>query len=559
MSFAISSTGNFSNNSNASNFSVTGQVCDLLNGIVFPGKVTIAGERIVRVEKLKSAPDRLLAPGFIDSHIHIESSLLVPAEFARLAVIHGTIGCLADPHEIANVVGVNGVNFMIDNGKSVPFYFGWGVPSCVPATPFERAGAVLGVPEVSKLLESDDILFLAEMMNYPGVIQGDEVVNGKLNAAKRLGKPIDGHAPGLRGRQLQNYIQAGISTDHESTTFDEALEKIELGMKILIREGSAAKNFTDLQPLLKIHPERCMFASDDLHAGDLLKGHINLLAKRALDAGVPLIDVLRCASLNPKKHYGLRCGMLQVGDYADFIVITNEKDFEIEATFIKGEKVASEGRSRIGTQKCCQINNFCCDRLTEFDLQVRRETPEMRVIKLVPGQLLTEEKVVAVASEDKYVATDVDNDVLKLVVYNRYLPKSKPAVAFVQGFGLKRGAFASSVAHDSHNIIAVGVADDDLCRAIDCVINARGGLAVVEGKESLVLPLPIAGLMSDEKGDVVSRVEHDLHAALTELGVSIGSPFTLLSFLALTVIPQLKLSDQGLFDVDRFAFVPLFV
>ena len=539
-------------------FTITGQIVDIINGNIFPGKIVIESGLIKSIDYLASAPSRLICPGLVDAHVHVESSLLVPSEFARVALCHGTIASVADPHEIANVLGIKGVKFMLENGSITPFYFCWGAPSCVPATDFETAGGELGLKEIEELLGLSQVGFLAEMMNFPGVITRDKLVLEKIALAKALDKPIDGHAPLLRGDELSAYIRAGISTDHESTSLEEAREKIEKGMKILIREGSAAKNFETLKPLLLEVPEMCMFSTDDAHPSAFLRGHINQLVRRACDFGVPFLTALRVASLNPIMHYKLNCGLLRLGDRADFIVVPDPSSMEVEATFIKGREVASDGFSKLTHVPVSPINNFSRCEINERELHLAAAEGELRVIRVNDGELITGEELVTPAIEDGLVMPDLENDVLKLVVVNRYQAIGKPAVSFVRGFGLKKGAIASSVCHDSHNIIAVGTSDRELLHAINTIIKHRGGLVLVEGKETVVLPLPVAGLMSIYPAEEVERIESELNAAARELGTTLTAPFTTLSFLSLLVIPKLKLSDRGLFDGESFKFVSQF-
>lgn len=522
------------------------------------GTLTMSGGKIVSLidegEEESALP--YVLPGFIDSHVHIESSLLVPSEFARLAVVHGTVGTISDPHEIANVCGIKGVEYMIENSRTVPFKFHFGAPSCVPATTFETAGARLGIDEVETLLNSPDIFYLSEMMNFPGVLNRDEEVMQKIAAARQAGKPVDGHAPGLRGQDAQKYIEAGISTDHECFTIEEALNKLEFGMKILIREGSAAKNFDALIPLLKDHAENIMFCSDDKHPDSLLEGHINQLCARAVAAGYDVFKVLLAACINPVRHYNMNIGLMQEGDPADFIVVKDLRAFEVLATFIGGTKVAEYGKSLLTPLKTGIINHFSCEPVSAEDLIVEgRIGQKVPVIVALDGQLITLREEVSLPAHNNNLQSDLQQDIIKIVVYNRY-SQAKPAVAFVKNFGIRNGAIAGSIAHDSHNIIAAGVTDEDLCRAINLVVEAKGGIACVGDKNQMIIPLPVAGLMSNEDG---YRIAQDYIAidkmAKEELGSTLASPFMTLSFMALLVIPSLKLSDKGLFDGDLFRLI----
>ena len=537
-------------------FTLSGQIVDLVQSRIFPGKVTVSDGKIAEITELPSAENRYIMPGFIDAHIHIESSMVPPSEFARMAVPHGTVATVSDPHEIANVMGVEGIDYMIKSGKRGHFKFYFGAPSCVPATPFETSGSVLNADIIEQLMARDDIYDLAEMMNYPGVLADVTDVTRKLESAQRHGKPIDGHAPMVTGDDIKKYIHAGISTDHECYALEDAVEKIKLGMKILIREGSAAKNFDALIPLMAQYPEMLMFCSDDKHPNDLIKGHINLLVKRALQKGYKLMNVLRAASLNAARHYRLDVGMLQQGDDADFIVVDNLNDLNVLQTYVKGRLVAENGVSLMPRRKEEACNNFHAEPITATDLRVSDEGKHIKVIASMDGNLITNTIVATPKVVDGNIVSDTTRDILKAVVFNRY-GKAKPAIGFINHFGLKRGAIATSVAHDSHNIVAVGCSDEDIARAINMLVLTKGGMVACSETEFALLPLPVAGLMSLEEG---SRVAEDYERAdklAHEFGCTLYSPFMTLSFMALLVIPELKLSDKGLFDVTQFGFTSL--
>jgi adenine deaminase len=543
-----------------SSFLVTGNLVDIARERIFPAAIKVQDGKIHSIEEIPASSveaNRFILPGFIDSHVHIESSMLVPSEFARLAVVHGTIGTISDPHEIANVCGMKGVEYMIENGKTVPFKFNFGAPSCVPATTFETAGATLDADDVEKLLQRNDIRYLSEMMNFPGVLFQDEEVMKKIKAAHRLGKPVDGHAPGLRGKEAKQYIDAGISTDHECFTAEEALDKIQLGMNILIREGSAAKNFEALIGLLNDHPDQIMFCSDDKHPDSLVLGHINQLCERAIAKGIDLFKVLTAACINPVKHYNLDCGLLEPGDHADFIVISDLQKFTVIQTYIDGQLVAENGKSLIQQQKAGTINNFSCDLLKpeDFAMPVADDTKQtIPVIEALDGQLITNRLELTGKIQDGHWVSDPANDILKIVVVNRY-SNAPVAKSFIRNIGLKTGALASSVAHDSHNIVAVGTDDESLCQAVNLVIKKEGGVSAVGNSKEMILGLPVAGLMSTNDGYEVATAYTAIDQFSKELGSTLGSPFMTLSFMALLVIPHLKLSDKGLFDGDKFAFV----
>ncbi|WP_167631404.1 adenine deaminase [Mariprofundus ferrooxydans] len=537
---------------------IRGQVVDLVAGRIFPGSIEVVDGRINAVNHSDSAPDQYIVPGLVDAHIHIESSMLPPSEFARLASAHGTVATVSDPHEIANVMGVEGIRFMIENGGKVPLKFYFGAPSCVPATGFETAGASLPADAITRLLQQPEISFLSEMMNYPGVIAGDDEVMKKIRLAQQHHKPVDGHAPGLRGEAAAAYAQAGITTDHECITIEEARGKIALGMHILIREGSAAKNFAALAPLITEHPASCMFCSDDLHPDDLVRGHINLLVSRAIKLGYDPVAVLRCASLNPVRHYKLDVGMLQPGDAADFLLVDNLHDFHIHSTWINGIMVAEHGRSLIPRCHPLPINRFGTSAKSPTDFRVPAAGSTIRVIDAAENQLVTGSAIATARIADHAVVADTDRDLLKIAVVNRYRDAT-PATAFIRGFGLQRGAIASSVAHDSHNIIAVGTSDEQICRAVNLLIAEQGGISATCADESMLVPLPIAGLMSDQDGYQLAQHYADINRFVRQLGGPMQAPFMTLSFMALLVIPSLKLSDQGLFDGETFSFTSLFI
>ncbi len=534
---------------------IKGQLVDIHKREIFPAEIIIVGGKIISIARIASADNRFILPGFIDAHIHIESSMLIPSEFARLAVLQGTVATVSDPHEIANVMGVEGVEYMIDNGNKVPFYFNFGAPSCVPATSFETAGAILDSAVVERLLQRDDIKYLTEMMNWPGVLFDDEEVKNKIAFAHKLNKPVDGHAPGLIGEQALKYIRAGISTDHECFTYKEGKFKVEQGMKILIREGSAAKNFQALIPLLKEFPELIMFCSDDKHPNDLVVGHINDLVSRAVKNDFDLFDVLRAACLNAHTHYKLEHGLLREGDNADFIVVNDLNDFKVHQTFIRGKLVAENGKTFIESINEKIINNFYCTEKKPNDFKLKKnEYQNIRVIEALEGQLITNELMLLAKVEDGFLVSDVERDILKLTVVNRYRDVH-PSIAFIKNFGLKHGAIASCVGHDSHNIICVGVDDESICRAVNLIIKEKGGLSATNGINDAVLPLPVAGIMANVDAYEVADNYSSIDAFAKQLGTRLQAPYMTLSFMALLVIPDLKLSDKGLFSGKKFEFV----
>ena len=537
---------------------VSGQIVDVINKTIIKGIIQIEGDKIISIIPTDDVENQFIIPGLIDAHIHIESSMMLPSEFARYSVTHGTVACVCDPHEIANVSGVDGIDYMINNANHSPMKFYFGAPSCVPSTAFETAGAILDAPAVEKLLKRDDIYFLAEMMNYPGVIHKNKEVYSKLHAAQVIGKPIDGHAPGLMGDDLKAYAAGGITTDHECMTLAEAKEKMALGMKVLIREGSAAKNFDDLLPLMTDYAGNIMFCSDDKHPDDLLKnGHIDALVRRAVAKGYDPMDILSVCSLNPIAHYKLDIGLLQVNDYADFVVVDNLSNFEIKATYIRGEKVAENGLTCYPRFEPTElINHFNARKITEDQLIVRSTGEYLKVIIVDDGQLLTQSMLYQPKMENDNVVSDIENDILKLVVYNRYQP-STPSVAFIKNIGLKRGALASTVSHDSHNIVAVGTSDAEITMAINKIIDSKGGILASEGDRTCLLSLPVGGLMSELEGALIAEKYEEVDAMAKELGSTLRAPFMTVAFMSLLVIPELKLGDVGLFDGKLFAFTDL--
>ncbi|MCU7617123.1 adenine deaminase [Chryseobacterium sp. PBS4-4] len=539
-------------------FTVKANLIDIISKETYPAEIIISDKKIASIKRIEESLDTYILPGFIDAHVHIESSMLVPSEFARIAVKHGTVGTISDPHEIANVLGIEGVDYMIANAETVPFHFYFGAPSCVPATNFETAGAVIDSQDIDQLFSRKEIVYLAEMMNFPGVIYNEDEVLRKIAFAKKHKKPIDGHAPGLMGEGMKTYFDAGISTDHECFGHTEALEKLKHGVKIMIREGSAAKNFNTLIPLLKDFPEQIMFCCDDKHPDNLIESHINDHVKRALKEGHNLYDVLRAASYNVVNHYNLPIGLLQIGDNADFIEIDNTDDFTIIKTYINGEMVAENGKSFIQSVEAPIVNNFNCNLKQPSDFKLKSEGGKIRVIEALDGQLITHEIQADTLIINGFAESNIEADILKIAVVNRY-SDAPVAVAFIKNFGLKSGAIASCVAHDCHNIVVVGKDDADICKAVNAVIKAKGGISLATETEELVLELPIAGIMTNLPAEKVAELYIKLDRRAKELGSKLRAPYMSLSFMALLVIPELKLSDKGLFNGKSFEFTDVFV
>ncbi|WP_430811413.1 MULTISPECIES: adenine deaminase [unclassified Carboxylicivirga] len=540
---------------------IEGNIVDVHQRDIYPAAVHIEEGRIVKIIRTSKEYKNFILPGLVDSHVHIESSMLIPSRFAALVVPRGTVAIVSDPHEIANVNGVGGVEYMMRDAEKVPLKCFFGVPSCVPATDFETSGGRIEPADVEYLLKGG-ACFLAEMMNFPGVVHGDSVVKAKLDLAKQFRVPIDGHAPGLLGDDLKSYAQAGITTDHESATLEEAQEKIALGIKTQIREGSAARNFEALHPLIQSQPYDTMLCTDDSHPDLILdQGHIDRLIRLGLSKGYSIFDLYQAAVLNPVAHYNLPVGLLQEGDPADFIVVDTLEDFRVLSTYIDGKKVAEHGEANFNLPAVEPINNFNCTLPLAQDLQIiaPKDNPQVQILVAEDGDLLTDAEIWKPKIRmGEVILADPEQDIAKIIVLNRY-KKAAPVVGFIKNFGLKKGAFAGSVAHDSHNIVAIGVDDDSLLRVIAAVINAQGGIAAANQQDEMLLELPIAGLMSASDGNLVAERYKELNAFVREMGCTLKAPFMTMAFMSLLVIPTLKIGDQGLFDVSTFKFTSLFI
>ncbi|MBN1989035.1 MAG: adenine deaminase [Bacteroidales bacterium] len=538
-------------------FSVRGVVVDLVHEKLIPGEVFVVNGKVDSIVEDSSVDGPFLLPGFVDSHVHVESSMLSPEAFARAAVKHGTIAVVADPHEIANVAAVAGIDYMVESAKRVPFHFFFGVPSCVPASPMDVCHAALNADIVDALIQRNDMFFLGEMMNFPGVVNGDPDVLSKIESALKQGKPVDGHAPGLVGQQMVDYFAAGISTDHECFEIGEARKKIAQGAKILIREGSAAKNFEALIPLVSENPDMVMFCTDDCHPDDLLLGHINKSVKRAVKEGYSVFDILRIACVNPVKHYNLPVGLLQQNDSADFIVVDNLANFTVSAVYIKGEKVYSEGSVLFSASKPkVPLYNF---RTTwDFDLKVKREPKMVRVIGVIPGELITESLQFKPWGSGTFIEADTSTDIVKIVLLNRY-SEEPPSVGFIKGLGIQHGAFGLSVAHDSHHVIVAGTNDSDIRACLQFIVENRGGICACSKGDLVGATLPLFGLMSNKFAEDIAAEYKAVNSAVHSMGSTLHAPFMTLSFMALSVIPSLKINHLGLFDVDTFSVTNIFV
>ncbi|MCB0333254.1 MAG: adenine deaminase [Bdellovibrionales bacterium] len=546
-------------------YTLEGRIVDVVHQRILEGSVILQDGIITKIQEHPTSETSYLLPGFVDAHIHIESSLLVPTEFARLAVQHGTVATVSDPHEIGNVLGIEGVLYMLENAAHTPLKFLFGAPSCVPATcpEFETSGSTIDADGVTQLLARTDIGYLAEVMNFPGVLHGDEQVHKKIKAALTARKPIDGHFPGGKGLDAKHYIEAGnpggvvISTDHECFTLEEALDKLSFGMKILIREGSAAKNLEALHMLFShTSPENIMLCSDDRHPDTLSEGHMNRLVQVLIQKGHSPLSVITSATKTPVDHYGMNVGLLQIGDPADCIRIRDLKDIEVLETYIDGERVYGDSRCTLPSFPVPLVNAFHRSPIQAEDLLVHAQGEEIRAIKIIDGELITKEERVHAFIQNGCYESDISKDLVKLVVVNRY-SDTPISVAFATGTKLQTGAIASSVGHDCHNIIALGTNDEDLTNAINTIIAHKGGLSLSSGAKQEILPLPVAGIMSDQPAEEVAHRYTALDTQAKELGTTLRAPYMSLSFLALLVIPELKLSDKGLFDGKRFEFVSL--
>lgn len=534
---------------------IEGNIVDIYNRNIFPGIVSIEDGRIIAIARSTKQYDRYILPGFIDAHVHIESSMLVPAEFSELVIQKGTVAVVNDPHEIANVLGKEGIYFMLENSRSSLIKIFFTIPSCVPATDYDFSGSRLSVDDIKELLKSGRFVGLSEMMNVPGVLKHCPEVMRKIEIVRKQQLPIDGHAPGVRGMNLLKYVQAGISTDHECVDLEEALEKLNAGLKILIREGSAAKNYNALKSLISSHTDQVMFCTDDSHPDDIIRmGHIDKIVKRAVYDGFELFDILKVACINPVEHYHLPVGTLRINDPADFIIVRDLKSFDVLSVYLSGEDKFRyvKNRQKSFTSAVC-LNNFSRTPILPSDL--KKNAGERNLcIGVKNGEIVTTKEFFQLSAPKQDFQSDTDKDILKIVYLNRY-QNTPPQIAYIRGIGLKEGAFATSISHDSHNIIAVGCSDLELTSAINAVIAGKGGLSVA-GKDGIsVLPLPVAGIMTDKRGMEVAEIWERMMEKLHRMGCCLDSPFMTLSFMSLIVIPELKIGERGLFDYNKFDFI----
>lgn len=543
-------------------FEIEANYIDIFNKEIYPASITIENGYIVSIKKIDAILKEYVLPGFIDAHIHIESSFLIPSNFAHLVVQHGTVATISDPHEIANVNGIDGINFMINNSKKTEFKFFFGAPSCVPAlsSEFETSGYVLDDQDVDKLMKSNDIYYLSEVMDFKGVINKDVRIINKINSALKRNKVVDGHAPGLSPYLTLKYVSSGISTDHECSTIEDARYKLSLGMKIIIREGSAAKNFESLHPLIsecsKEYCDSLMFCFDDAHPNDILHGHINSIVARAIEYGHNFFDVLKIACINPVLHYKIPVGLLRTGDPADFIITKDIKTFKIDKTYINGKLVFNDGISHIPLISEIPINNFNCEQKSILDFKFSTKNRMIPIINCINNQIITYKTMIDSNLLAPDFQSNIAKDILKIAVINRYENNSKISIGFIKNFGIRKGAIGSTVAHDSHNIIVVGTNDEYLCKATNIIIENKGGLCALNNEKTIIIKLPISGLMSALSAkEIASQYVKLNDFCKNVLGSQLDDPLMTLSFMSLTVVPHLKINDKGLFDVDSFCFL----
>lgn len=547
---------------------IHGNLVNVYSGEVYEAYVGLQGPRVKYVHrhskrggKYLDVYPRYILPGLIDAHIHIESSMLTPTRFAEAAVPRGTTCVICDPHEIANVLGIDGVRYMIKTSSKTPLRFYYMIPSCVPASKLETTGGIIGIRETTELKNEPGVLGLGEVMNFPGVVGGDKELMSKIALFRDMA--VDGHSPGLRGEELCKYVSAGISSDHECTDKDEALEKLSLGMRIMIREGTASKDMHRLIGAVnEANSRRFMMVSDDLGPDDLVKnGHVDRLLRRAVEEGLDPVNAVRLVTSNPAEYFGLKLlGGVAPGKLGDLVVVEDLESFRVSMVLINGRLVAKDGKALFPQKTASRIGSPMNFTLSPGSLAIGSPSPEakVRVIEVYDGSLYTSEKVIKMRPKNGFIASSPDRDILKVCVVERYRSTGNVGVGFVRGFGLKRGALASSIAHDSHNIVAVGVRDKDIHRAGNAIKKLGGGIAAV-GDSISALSLPVAGLMTDDLPERVAENLVEVNRVAEDLGCPLSSPFSTLSFIALAVIPELKLTDMGLVDVRQSKLVNLIV
>ncbi len=532
---------------------ISGNIVDVVNKLIYKGEIYFT-DKIEKIIKTNKVDNQYILPGLINSHVHIESSMLSPMEFSNQVVKHGTVAVITDPHEITNILGINGINYMIENSKNAPIKIFYGAPSCVPATTFESSGASLNSKQIDVLFKKNKVHFLSEMMNFPGVIYNDKEVHNKLKVAQKYNKPIDGHAPGLVGKDLEKYVNSGVSTDHECFNLNEALEKIKYGMKVQIREGSAAKNFDSLYSLIDSHNEMVMICTDDSHPDDLINGHINSIIQKAFNKNLNYFNVLRTCTLNPIKHYNIPVGLLQQGDFADFVICKNKHYNEIDSVFING---INKTKNISLNKKGASPNNFNANKISLSDIKLNINGNYCNVISVIEGELITKKE--RIKCSEIFDNNNLKNTYNKIIVLNRYNNNAKPAIGIIKNFNIINGAIASTISHDSHNLICIGKNDTDIVNAINLLVKSKGGISACFNSEKLILPLEIGGIMTNKPAlEVAKKYKEISDFSKFILGSTLKAPFMTMSFMSLLVIPELKISDKGLFDIKKLKFVELF-
>ncbi len=533
---------------------IKGNILNIYTDEIYPGEIEIEKGVIQSIREVSSFFNEIIVPGFIDSHIHIESSKLTPSRFAEIALKHGTTSVVADPHEIANVMGLEGIEYMLNDARNSPLKFNFAAPSCVPTTEYETAGATIDSNVIDDLLRKDEFVSLGEVMDYNGVIEGKEDLIAKIESAKKHKKPIDGHAPLVTGEDLQKYVKYGIDTDHECTSKREAAEKRRMGVKIMIREGSESHMLEEL-----LHSDADFIVSDDICAEDLIDGHIDKLLRKAVSLGMDAFEALKLVTINPAKHYNLNVGSITPGKQADLVFIDNLEDFNVKRVIVDGNTIYKKQKLlyRANPMPVKTTLKITPKTAEDFDVKAQDENHKsatVNVINVEDNTIISSHDTAKLSIDRNTVIPSVFEDILKISVIERY-GGNTIANGFVHGFNIKNGAIASSVSHDSHNIIAVGTNSQYIAEATNKIIENKGGLVAMSNKEMIDLPLPIAGLMSDKSANVVSKVSSSLNELVSSMGCTLSSPYTTLSFLALPVVPSIKITNKGLFDVDANKFI----
>lgn len=533
---------------------IKGNILNVFTDEIYPGEIKINNGIIESIREVDQYFPDIIVPGFIDSHIHIESSRLTPSRFAEVALRHGTTAVVCDPHEIGNVMGLEGIEYMVNDAKYAPLKFFFTAPSCVPATNYETNGATISADIIDSLLRRDEFVALSEVMNYTGVVNGDKDLIDKINVAKKYNKKIDGHAPLLTGPDLQKYVKYGISTEHECVTKAEALEKKRLGLKIMIREGSESHMLEKL-----VNTPTDFIVTDDLEPDDLVKGHMNIRLRKAVDLGMDPFEAIRKVTLNPAEHYGLNCGSISPGKSADLVFIDNLDDFRVKRVVVNGNTIFKKQKllyraKPLPLDSTLHINHKNAE---DFDLKANnpnKKSANVNVIRVIPESIVTKKSTAKLTIDRGKIIPSVFEDILKISVVERY-GGNTISNAFISGFGLKNGAIASSVSHDSHNLIVIGTNSEYMAEATNKIIDNNGGIVAISNQEQIELPLPIAGLMSDRSVLEVAKQTEALNDLVNRMGCPLENPFTIMSFMALPVVDEIKITNKGLFDVSENKFI----